>query len=469
MMGDSPTIALLQVVSTSPGVPTAEYPIAAKHLFVLGREPGCQVVLDSARYTMVSRRHAEIRLAAGQSSPQPVWWVCDLNSANGTYLNGTRLQGCHVLHAGDRIMLGQKGPMFQFELRPATLPPASGNVPATIAERYADGVTPPARLATQIHDRPDELLPAVPPAEGLTLTQLFPIFSSGLDLGRKALLIPGAISVWFVVALFAAVGRPMIFNLILAAYLAIACYYFVYSLCGKSKPWWVLVLTASVTGLVLRSPLLPLFSFVFRELLPGAVKVQDGSLVAFPVRLIQMFFGAGLMEELIKALPLLILLLFSRRGSRGQSRWGIVEPLDGILLGTASAIGFTMIETLGQYVPSIIQNTQLQAGGELSQLQGLQLLIPRLLGSISGHMAYSGYFGYFIGLAVLRPKQRWIILGVGYVTAAGLHALWNTMGGVSPILLAIVGMLSYAFLATAIVKARSLSPNRAQNFATRLN
>jgi RsiW-degrading membrane proteinase PrsW (M82 family) len=138
-------------------------------------------------------------------------------------------------------------------------------------------------------------------------------------------------------------------------------------------------------------------------------------------------------------------------------------------MGFCSAIGFTMIETLGQYVPSIIQNTQLQAGGELSQLQGLQLLIPRLLGSISGHMAYSGYFGYFIGLAVLRPKQRWIILGVGYVTAAGLHALWNTMGGVSPVLLAIVGMVSYAFLATAIVKARALSPNRAQNFATRLN
>ena len=128
-----------------------------------------------------------------------------------------------------------------------------------------------------------------------------------------------------------------------------------------------------------------------------------------------------------------------------------------------------MIETLGQYVPSVVSMNQLQTNWELSQLLGLQLLIPRLLGMISGHMAYSGYFGYFIGLSVLRPQARWSILLVGYMTAAGLHALWNTMGSFSPALLAIVGMVSYGFLAAAIVKARFLSPNRHQNFATRLN
>ena len=33
-------------------------------------------------------------------------------------------------------------------------------------------------------------------------------------------------------------------------------------------------------------------------------------------------------------------------------------------------------------------------------------------------MAYSGYFGYFIGLAVIRPEQRWKILGIGLVSAS---------------------------------------------------
>jgi RsiW-degrading membrane proteinase PrsW (M82 family) len=82
-------------------------------------------------------------------------------------------------------------------------------------------------------------------------------------------------------------------------------------------------------------------------------------------------------------------------------------------------------------------------------------------------MAYSGYFGYFIGLSVLKSSQRWQILGIGYICAAVLHALWNSTGFITPILLAVVGVLSYAFLASAILKARALSPTRSQNFATR--
>ena len=38
---------------------------------------------------------------------------------------------------------------------------------------------------------------------------------------------------------------------------------------------------------------------------------------------------------------------------------GISEPLDGILIGAASAIGFTLTETLGLYVPSIVQSVEL--------------------------------------------------------------------------------------------------------------
>jgi RsiW-degrading membrane proteinase PrsW (M82 family) len=58
----------------------------------------------------------------------------------------------------------------------------------------------------------------------------------------------------------------------------------------------------------------------------------------------------------------------------------------------------------------------------------LQLLIPRILGFAAGHMAHSGYLGYFIGLSALKPRKRWPILGVGYFSASALHALSNASG-----------------------------------------
>jgi RsiW-degrading membrane proteinase PrsW (M82 family) len=430
------------------GVNPPQIRLSGEIVVTIGRDHSCQIVIDSQSYGMVSRRHAEIRYVPATPRDSAYWWVCDLDSANGTSINQQPLQGCQTLQPGDRLTLGQDGPVFRFE-------PATGIAPEPMVGS-PQSVIEPKPAATN-------------DSSNLTLTQLFPIFSTGLDLRRKAYLWPGAITVTFVVAMFMAIDAPLVFNILLASFLAIGCYYLIYRLCGKPKPAWVLLGTAIATGLLLQSPVLPLFMWLFRDLLPGAITTDD-RVLSFPVQLIQMFFGAGLMEELLKALPLFLILgLGSGLKPKLRDYWGIVEPLDGILLGAASAIGFTMIETLGQYVPAMVQDAQLQAGLELSQLRGLQLLIPRLLGTISGHMAYSGYFGYFIGLSVLRPHYRWQILGVGYLTAAGLHALWNTMGGVSPVLLAIVGMLSYAFLAAAIVKARSLSPNRTRNFATRLN
>jgi hypothetical protein len=145
---------------------------------------------------------------------------------------------------------------------------------------------------------------------------------------------------------------------------------------------------------------------------------------------------------------------------------GVWEPLDGILLAAASAAGFTFIETLGQYVPGIVQQVTTQAGEGAGELVGVQLLIPRIIGSVAGHIAYSGYFGYFIGLSVLKPSKRWSLLAIGYLTAAFLHALWNASGAIGNLVTAFAGILAYIFLMAAILKARQLSPTRSQNWAT---
>lgn len=424
--------------------PPRRYMLAKDRETEIGRAPSCQIALDSAIYGMVSRRHAAIR--PQERSRSSSWSICDLGSANGTYVNGQPLSGCIQLQPGDRLMLGDRGPEFVFVCYQSQ--PVMAQV-ASMSVSHLPGNGEEAKVS---------------------FTQLFPIISTGRDLTKKAYLVPGILTVVFVVLMFATVGQKetAFFNqMLVATYLAGAAYYFVYQLCGKHKPWWVLFGAAIATALILLSPILPLFIFIFRSILPGRLPTP-GEVVGVPQLLIRMFFGAGLMEELLKALPILGAYFLGRRlGSPLREKVGVWEPLDGILLGTASAVGFTLLETLGQYVPEITRNFSLQAGDGIGQLVGFQLLVPRIIGSVAGHMAYSGYLGYFIGLSVLKPRQRWQILSVGYLSAAGLHALWNTTGLISGLFLAFVGVLSYAFLTAAILKARTLSPTRSQNFATR--
>jgi len=423
MTGHPPQAAFLRQINPPSGQ-NPIYVLSDLAEMAIGRDPTCQIIFDSTRYGSISRRHAQV--CRSPESPSR-WQICDLNSANGTFVNGRRVQGCQTLNVGDRIALGQGEAQLVFELKIGPAPQGDLSLPVArplVAPAFSSAADPPI----------------IPP--DVTLSQLFPILSTGRDLTRKAYLVPAGLTVSFVILLFLAVGSPVFFNVLLAAYLSGAAYYVVYQLCGKHKPLWVLVGAAVITMLVLVSPLLNLFIYVFRVILPGQVSnnLQSSN---FAILLIQMFFGAGLMEELIKALPIFLIGWIGKGlKSPRRERFGVWEPLDGILLGTASAVGFTLLETLGQYVPGMINEVSLQSGKGAGELLGLQLLIPRILGSVSGHMAYSGYFGYFIGLSVLKPAKRWKILSIGYLSAAGLHALWNASGAFNLLILAIVGVVS---------------------------
>lgn len=64
---------------------------------LVGRHSSCDVVLDDPT---VSRRHARLRRRDG------VWVLQDLDSTNGTLLNGHRVGRCR-LRPGDRLVLGE--------------------------------------------------------------------------------------------------------------------------------------------------------------------------------------------------------------------------------------------------------------------------------------------------------------------------------------------------------------------------
>ncbi|MEJ7721796.1 MAG: FHA domain-containing protein [Ilumatobacteraceae bacterium] len=71
---------------------------ALDHEITLGRNNTCTVPIDNDAF--VSGLHARVFDMDGQPM------VEDLSSTNGSFLNGTRLNGMKLLHTGDRVQVG---------------------------------------------------------------------------------------------------------------------------------------------------------------------------------------------------------------------------------------------------------------------------------------------------------------------------------------------------------------------------
>ena len=74
----------------------ATFPLGAE--ITVGRDPACTITIDGD--TFVSGLHLRIYEFDGQAM------VEDMGSTNGSFHNGARLNGSHLLHPGDRIQVG---------------------------------------------------------------------------------------------------------------------------------------------------------------------------------------------------------------------------------------------------------------------------------------------------------------------------------------------------------------------------
>ena len=102
----------------------------------LGRHPLSDVRFDAERDLDVSSRHAAIvRKTEG-------FVLQDLGSRNGTFVNGKRITGDTLLHAGDVIGFGANGPALEFAIIEADhdLPPT------TAAEALAERASAPRQV-----------------------------------------------------------------------------------------------------------------------------------------------------------------------------------------------------------------------------------------------------------------------------------------------------------------------------------
>ncbi|MBU3886875.1 MULTISPECIES: trypsin-like peptidase domain-containing protein [Methylosinus] len=94
-----------------------QLPIGDLKEITIGRDPTSKVAFDPTIDGVVSRQHAVIRIEGEGDDLK--FKLIDLNSSNGTFLNGQRISQDAELLPEDKVELGgAKGPKFTFDLQP---------------------------------------------------------------------------------------------------------------------------------------------------------------------------------------------------------------------------------------------------------------------------------------------------------------------------------------------------------------
>lgn len=216
--------------------------------------------------------------------------------------------------------------------------------------------------------------------------------------------------------------------------------------------------------LLMKVPLLPvpgetglqapmwLWLWFWRDLLPGNA-LEHATFLPFDWlrRFASNFFTAGLAEDSFKILPV-VMAIFARRwllqrpadqawAGAWAKRLDMSRPTTVLMVCFASAAAFVYVETVGQYVPNQInqvgtqwlaqlQNLPSEAqvffAGQAGIVQGLQLLVPRLLRFLLGHGAYAAIAGFGLVLALRHPRHAPRAIISLLLVSASLHGAWNT-------------------------------------------
>jgi hypothetical protein len=138
-MTESPVRIVIRHLSGSKTNQIEQFDLDGLSEITLGRDPSSRVAYDLQRDDAVSRKHAVIRI---KNDKELYFRLADLNSSNGTLLNGERISGEVELLPDDEIELGAGGPKFVFDVQPRP-----ENLPARTRQ---GGIDPIEAAATRV-------------------------------------------------------------------------------------------------------------------------------------------------------------------------------------------------------------------------------------------------------------------------------------------------------------------------------
>ena len=183
------------------------------------------------------------------------------------------------------------------------------------------------------------------------------------------------------------------------------------------------------------------FAGILNTVLMGPV-VAVGSvfgLLPFLGQVLFFFVVVGPVEESVK---LLAVRLYAYRDDRFDA------VIDGAVYGAAAGLGFATIEN----ALYIVQNTDMVSGPLQAINAGSDIAAVRALAG-PGHVIYSAFAGYYLGLAKFNPEDAGPIVLKGLLIATVIHATYNTLAGpVSGLLSLLYGVDQFvAFLGFVVV------------------
>lgn len=298
----------------------------------------------------------------------------------------------------------------------------------------------------------------------LSRSDLIPVLSPKVKLWRSKALLPILLVTVTSLVLFrwgevTNTKQVIAYMATVAGCLLLTMFIALYVYAGEKKNILWYAIPAAITYVQL-SYVLNGYIWFFREVLPGNLRnMGKGFLSDF----VTMFFAAGLMEEVLKAVPVLLALAVALAMQGRPNNWltrgiALQGPVDGLLMGAAAGATFILLETVYQYVP-----TQFGAYKDVQYgvIRGFMLLFPRVIKGVIGHIGYAGIAGYFIGLAATHPKHAWKLVPLGILVATVLHAFWNSADTLSPVWGAYVaGPLTAIVFLACLMKARQLEASR---------
>lgn len=309
------------------------------------------------------------------------------------------------------------------------------------------------------------LSPTPGPSGPIPRSEIMPLLGTRISLFRSRLLIPivlitlGGVATYALLDGWQTTRDALAFYDAIGATLLVAIFYLVYFYAGETENSLRYWLVGLATYLHCKYLYWALWAPIFRKALAPDPFSNHGSFVQITWNF---FISAGLCEELLKATPILVCLAIARFHRRDGSLldwFALKGPLDGLLMGVASALLFTFWETLEGYVAQAVSSDANVLAGLLS---GLVQTMLRILDSYAGHVGYSGIFGYFIGLAATHRSHAGRLILIGWLMSAAPHGLWDGLASVggSHVYPTVLGLAVALLFAACVLKARQLEAAR---------